>query len=257
MCLTDIKEIHNYLQGLGRYSALLERYIKNPKDRSIWFEMVFAYWLEDAGITPSYEQRVNTENDKTVDFVASMEGWNYQMELVRIEHSDEIMKDLEAQKAGDDFLPIIGLLLSSDHENEYFQTAAQLIRLQEKALEKVDKFGEPSENTLALIVVDCSNIHSGMLDSDDVRMTAYGKPKQREFQEYFRGLRLKGLFEEDYKVRQAESLRRKICAVVFVTELKPEALQESFVAINPARDVAAMIKKLPIFGDIENVQSAL
>ena len=257
MCLTDIKEVHNYLESFGRYGALLERYIKDPKDRSIWFEMVFAYWLEDAGITPSYEQRVNAENDKTVDFVATVKGWNYEMELVRVEHSEEIMKDLEVQKAADDFLPIYDLLLSSDHKNKYFQTAAQLIRLQEKVLEKVDKFGEPSENTLALIVVDCSNIHSGMLDDDDVRMTAYGKPRQREYQEYFRGLRLKGLFEEDFKVRQAEPLRRKISAVVFVKELKPGALDESFVAVNLARDVAAMIKQLPIFGDIENVQPAL
>jgi hypothetical protein len=257
MCLTDIKEIHNYLEGLGRYSALLERYIKDPKDRSIWFEMVFAYWLGDAGITPRYEQSVNAENDKTVDFVATVKGWTYQMELVRVEHSDEIMKDLEAQKAADDFLPIYGLLLSSDHKNEYFQTAAQLIRLQEKVLEKVDKFGKPTENTLALICVDCSNIHSGMLDDDDVRMTAYGKPRQREYQEYFSSLRLKGLFEEDFKARQAEPLRRKVSAVVFITELKPGALGESFLAVNTARDVAAVIKQLPIFGDLENVQPAL
>ena len=256
MCLTDVKEVHNYLGGLGRYGALIERYRKYPDDRSVWFEMVFAYWLEDAGITSGYEQRVNAENDKTVDFVATVHGLNYEMELVRIEHSDELMKNLETQKAAEDFLPIYGLLLSSDHENEYFQTAAQLIRLQEKILEKVDKFGEPSDNTLALIVVDCSNIHLGMLDDDDVRMTAYGKPRQREFQEYFRGLRVKGLFEEDFKPRQADSLRRKISAVVFVTELKPGALEESLVAVNPARDVAAMIKQLPIFGDIENVQPA-
>lgn len=129
MCLTDIKEVQNYLEGLGRYGALLERYTNDPEDRSVWFEMVFAYWLEDAGVTPSYEQRVNADNDKTVDFVATVNGLSYQMELVRVEHSEEIMKDLEAQNAADDFLQIYGLLLSSDHKNEYFQTAAQLIRL--------------------------------------------------------------------------------------------------------------------------------
>lgn len=253
MHLTDIKDVHKYLEGLRRYDSLRERYINHPKDRSIWFEMVFAYWLEEAGISPRYEQRVNVENYKTVDFVTTMNGLNYQMELVRIEHSEEIMKDLEEERASN---PIYGLLLSSDHSNEFYQTAAQLIRLQEKVLEKVDKFGEPSNNTLALIVVDCSNIHSGMLDDEDVRIMAYGRAMQQLYQEYFRGQRLKGLFEEDYMARQAESLRRKISAVVLIRALKPEVLEESFVAVNPARDVVEMIKQLPVFGDIRNVRPA-
>jgi len=250
MRLTDIKEVHKYLEGLGRYDALREQYINHPKDRSIWFEMVFAHWLEEAGISPRYEQRVNFENQKTVDFVTTMNGLNYQMELVRIEHSEEIMKDLKEQQASS---PIYGLLLNSDHSNEFYQPAAQLIRLQEKVLEKVDKFGEPSDKSLALIVVDCSNIHSGMLDDEDVRITAYGRAMQQLFQDYFRGQRLKGLFEKDYMARQAQSLRRKISAIVFVRALKPEALEESFVAVNPARDVIELIKQLPIFGDIRNV----
>lgn len=256
MCLTDISEIHGYLEQLGRDGALLERYASNPHDRSIWFEMVFAYWLEDAGITPAYEQSVNTENEKTVDFVATVEGVTYQMELVRIEHSDEIMQDLEAQMATDEVAPIYGLLLSSDHDNEYFQTAAQLIRLQEKVLEKVEKFGEPSDNTLALVVVDCSNIHAGMLDDDDVRITAYGKPRQPEFQEYFRGIRINGFFEEHFAARHADALRRKVAAVIFVTELKPGALDEILVAVNPAYEVADIIVRLPIFRNITNVEPA-
>lgn len=254
MSLTNIGEVHDYLEVLGRYGALLQRYINDPNDRSIWFEMAFAYWLEEGGIKPSYEQRVNTENERTVDFVVNAEGWAYHMELVRIEHSEEITKHIEAQKAAEDFLPIYSLLLSSDKENEYFQTAAQLIRLQEKVLEKVDKFSTSSEETIALIVVDCSNINSGMLDDEDVRMTAYGKSRQPEYQEFFKGLQLNGLFEENYERRNAELLRSRVSGIVFIANLEPGALEGSFVAVNPAYDVAEMIMRLPIFVDLENVQ---
>ena len=77
MRLTDIKDVHKYLEGLGRYNCLCKKYINRPKDRSIWFEMVFAYWLEEAGISPRYEQNVNVENDKTVDFVTTLNGLDY------------------------------------------------------------------------------------------------------------------------------------------------------------------------------------
>ena len=87
-------------------------------------------------------------------------------------------------------------------------------------------------------------------------MTAFGKSKQREYQEYFRETRITGLFAEDLWVRESEPFRRKISAVIFITDLKPGALNKSFVAINPARDTTELIKRLSIFRKLNDVEPA-
>lgn len=253
--LYDIRDIEEFLAKVGVYGDMLRRYLEEPENRSIWFEMVFAYMLEAKGITPEREKGVNTEVKKTVDFAAAVNGIDFYMELVRVEHSDEIRRYLEAKKESGDVPAFYGgLLLTSDDKNDFFQTAAQLIRLQEKILEKVEKFGEPSPDAVSIIVVDCSNINLGMLDSEDVRMAVYGKARNAFYQEYFKGKKLMGLFEDGFKARQAEELCRKVSAIVFLKELSPEALDEMLVAINPRFDVLRLIRQFPVFQDIENVQ---
>ncbi|MDQ3777076.1 MAG: hypothetical protein M3461_23350 [Pseudomonadota bacterium] len=91
--------------------------------------------------------------------------------------------------------------MKSDHHNPYFRTAAQLIRLQEKILAKVTKFPLPKPDVIASVVVDCSNIQAGSIDDEDVRMAAFGRPRDPVWQEYWGKNRLLGLFEPAYKAR--------------------------------------------------------
>lgn len=251
-----MKDVANYLRNLGRYGKILDRYDNTVTDRSIWFEMVFAYWLEEAGITPVYEYLANPNNEKTVDFFVTYGGINFQMELVRVEDSDEVTKHVEVQKSSDEFSSY-GLLLNSDDKNPYFKPAAQTIRLQEKILEKVEKFGVPSKNTVSLVIVDCTNIHIGRLDDEDVRTTAYGKAKCAVFQEYWNGSQIMGLFQSEYTARNAEMLRQRVSGIVFIGELKPGAMNDAFLAVNPSYDAAEQICKLPIFSCLTNVEPAL
>jgi hypothetical protein len=218
--------------------------------------MVFAYWLEDSGVPLEDEKHVNPESDKSVDFATSLDGLSYHIELVRVEHSDKVMHHIDTQAASNELFPTYLLLLSSDHKNEYFRTAAQLIRLQEKILEKVGKFAEPSLHTLSVIVVDCTNIHAGMLDAEDIRIAAYGKARNPVWQEYWSGSRLMGLFEPNYRARNAEELRRKVAAIVFISELKPGVLDKSYFAVNPAFHAAEQLHRLPGFLRLKNVLPA-
>ncbi len=257
MYLTKITEVESYLRNLGRYSDLLIRYAQDNEDRSIWFEMVFAYWLEDSGIIPEYEKNVNPENNKSVDFAFLFHGVSYNLELVRVEHSDAVMEHIQAQQAADSIFHSYELLISSDHNNPYFRTAAQLIRLQEKILEKVDKFGLPSNKVLSIIIVDCTNIHSGRIDDDDVRIIAFGLAMNPVWQEFWNGKRLKGLFEADFTARNSKELRKKISAIIFLSELKPGALKNSYFVVNPAFVVAKQIKEVPLFKHLKYVGQAL
>ena len=257
MCLTKITQVESYLRNLGRYSDLLIRYSQDNEDRSIWFEMVFAYWLEDSGIIPKYEKNVNPKNNKSVDFAFLFHGASYHLELVRVEHSDAVMDHIQAQQGVDSIFHSYGLLISSDHSNPYFRTAAQLIRLQEKILEKVDKFGLPSNKVLSIIIVDCTNIHSGMIDDEDVRIVAFGSAMNLDLQEFWNGKRLKGLFEVDFTARNSGELRKKISAIIFISKLKPGAPKNSYFVVNPAFEVAKQIKDVPLFQHLKYVGQAL
>ncbi len=257
MCLSSIHDVEAYLRKLGRFPDLLGRYAGDKTDRSIWFEMVFAYWLEDRGIALEYEKEVNPESHKSVDFAASIEGTAVHLELVRIEHSDEVREHIEAQRQADTLFQSYGLLLNSDHKNPYFRTAAQLIRLQEKVLEKVEKFGEPSHQSISLVVVDCTNIHEGMLDDEDVRMAAYGRARAPEFQEYWGDAQLRGLFDPEFGARHADTLRQGVGGIVFVPELEPGAWDRSYIALNPALPVQEQLKKMAGFSKLACVAPAL
>lgn len=216
--------------------------------------MIFAYWLEDSGISLEYEKCVNPKNDKSIDFYALINRLSYYVELVRVENSDEVTHCIEEQKMSNESSQ--SLIFRSDHENKYFRTASQLIRLQEKILEKIDKFGEPSEQVISIIVVDCTNINLGMLDHEDIRIVTYGKACKRAFQEYWGEFRLKGLFESSYTARNAESLRKKIAVIIFIPELKIEieVLKKSYFVVNPAFNVAFELQSLPAFSDMEEVK---
>ena len=250
MALDDIRDINRYLEAIGRYGALLARYDAAPADRSIWFEMVFAYWLEEAGTTLAYEVPKNPENDSSIDFVAEADGHEYLLELVRIENSAEVAALLQKQVRVDG---MHALLLKGDHHNPFFRTAAQLIRVQEKILEKVAKFPRPDGGRVACVVVDCSNIHAGSIDDEDIRMTLFGGARNPHWQEYWGERRLLGLFEPEFRARGIEFLRERVNAIIFVNRLAPGALSTSLFAVNPSMAGCEGLRRIPAFGRLQQV----
>jgi len=250
VALDDIKDVRRYLEAVGRYDALLDRHNAAPVDRSIWFEMVFAYWLEDTGTHLAYEIPKNPENDSSIDFVATAGGHEYLMELVRIENSEEVAAHVEEQMRA---YGIYALLLKGDHHNQYFRTAAQLIRVQEKILEKVAKFPRPDGGRVACVVVDCSNIHAGGIDDEDIRMTVFGRARNPNWQEYWGKQRLLGLFEAEFGARGIELLRERVNVIIFVNKLAPGALSTSFFAVNPFMAGGEVLRRIPAFGKLQQV----
>lgn len=216
MNCNSIEEIVSFLEKRKGFASLIERYRKDTQDRSFWFELVFACWLESAGYRVQYEVKANPENDSSVDFAIDCNGNNCLFELLRIENSDEVNEHINKQKEEDPLFESYQLVLNSDHKNPYFTTAAQTIRLQEKLLEKVRKFPVPEETKISIIVCDCSNIHQGMLDEEDVRIALFGKSKQAAWQEYWDGNRLTGMYEDNYKYRNSEEFRERVAAVIFL-----------------------------------------
>ena len=80
--------------------------------------------------------------------------------------------------------------MHSADPDEHLRPEAQTIRLQEKILEKVGKLPEPDDAIFGLLVVDCTDIHSGMFDEEDCRMLIFGQTRLPQYQEYWRGNRI-------------------------------------------------------------------
>jgi hypothetical protein len=135
----------------------------------------------------------------------------------------------EIQQGGE----LTGYVLNSDDELPNFRTCAQLIKLQWVLPEKVEKFPNVDGKTINIIVVDCSNVHAGMFDHHDLGMAMYGRPYNPDWQEYWEGNKLRGMWEKGYSQRGAKLFCERISMVIFVPKPNKNILYEALAAINP------------------------
>lgn len=162
---------NEYLEQLRSqpgFSGLVERW-EREENPDIGFEVVVAAELIGERISLNYEVSVNPENQKTVDFQFNFVDIGCNLELVRIGLNDTLASIRETCESS-------GFILASDNQNEDLRTAAQIIKLQWGMLEKVGKFPEATENSVYIIVVDCTNVHAGMFDCHDVAIAMFGRP---------------------------------------------------------------------------------
>jgi hypothetical protein len=232
--IAQLKEIVDQLESWGKYTSLVRKIEKSDfSDKSFIFEALFAYLLESNGIPLKYEARVNPDNDRDVDFLHQRESNSkFCFELLRPEMKEKLKQEYqETDEEG-----LFGVELTQDHEKNHLRPEVQTIFLQEKLLEKVDKFPEPKADLYSTIVVDCSNIHFGHIDDEDCRMVMYGKTRSWVWQEHWldnqKRSRIKGLLEPALEKRGAEEFRRKITGVICVRQLSRELLQNAYVALN-------------------------
>lgn len=236
MLLKEIEQIIAYLKPLRRYDKLIDLF-NTHKNRGYAFELYFAYAMEQKGVKLEYEKRANVNNDKTVDFYHAFQGNNIWFELVSLDTSDVIKNDIEQQHKNTQSggVSYHSLVIKSDHPNPHYDSAAQLIRLQEKILEKPEKFSTPSDDTFNIIVTDCSQIHLGAFDAEDFRNAIYGYPKDMRLREVFKGQRVKGLFEDGLDKRNISELQNKTSALICLGRVKLDLFtkERAYISCNP------------------------
>lgn len=246
----SMDEIIEYLENSGKHSQLLSKW-RETGDNDIRFEVLFAYWCEKHDLSLNYEVNVNSDNEKTVDFnLVTNNNVTVNLELVR----PDLNKGIRDQLSGD---VLQGYILTSDHRDPNFSTCAQNIKLQWALLKKAEKFPPCSNTTINIIVADCSNVHGGMFDSDDLGVTMYGYPGNPAYQEFWDGNKLIGMWEEGYNQRGAEDFNNKISAVIFVPKQKIELLDKGLTALNPLHSTQhrqLILDELKIYQAFDNVQ---
>jgi len=248
-----MEKIIEYLEQSGKYGQLLAKWHERNNDE-IRFEVLFAFWCENRGLSLNYEVGANPDNDKTVDFNFITENdVTVNLELVR----PDLNKGIRDQLSGD---VLQGYILTSNHQDPDFRTCAQQIKLQWALLEKVGKFPTLSEKTINIIVVDCGNVHAGMFDHHDLGMAMYGYPGNPVWQEYWEDKKLIGMWEKGYNQRGSEEFCERVSSVIFVPKQKTELLEEALTALNPLKSkehrqlILDELKIFQAFVDVQVVQ---
>lgn len=230
-----IKDIVVNLSTLGRYSRLLSS-IAEPVPQSFLFELLFANVLEADSLALNYEVALCPSVSATVDFVHDYSGGTrLAFELVSPEMSNQLKAEAAPVQTGTEGVSTWSVLLEGGHHNPHLRPQAQTIRMQEKLLEKVDKFPEPSESLFSTIVVDCSAFHFGHFDGEDCRMVLFGRTQHPYLQEYWNGKPIMGILNPDNSKRGAKEFRERITAVVFVPEKDVNLLDKAFLVVNVGR----------------------
>ncbi len=254
-----IDDIVANLTGLGRYSRLLNC-IADPVPQSFLFELLFANTLETNGLGLRYEVNMRLGTNATVDFVyEDNDGTLLCFELLSPEMSKQLKLESAPVETETEGVSTWSVLLEGGHENPHLRPQAQTIRMQEKLLEKVDKFPEPMDGTFSTIVVDCSAFHFGHFDGEDCGMVLFGRTQNPYFQEYWNGRPIMGILNPDDNRRGAREFRERITAVVFISEKDIQLLDGAFLLLNVSRSKSHLeafwlkLKGIPIFGKLKYV----
>lgn len=254
-----IEDMVANLTELGRYSRLLNC-ISDPVPQSFLFELLFANILETNGLELSYEVGIRPSTNTTVDFVLeNNDGTRLAFELVSPEMSNELKAQSAPIETGTEGVSTWSVLLEGDHHNPHLRPQAQTIRMQEKLLEKIDKFPESAEGIFSTIVVDCSAFHFGHFDGEDCRMVLFGRTTNPYFQEYWNDKPITGILNPDNNSRGAKEFRERITAVVFIPEKDIDLFDKSFLVMNMCRSESHLrafwskLKNIPVLGKLRYV----
>ena len=233
----DFENIKSYIAKLNKYHKLISKLDEvSPPPDSFIFEAIFAYVTEKSGLSFQYEKNINPNNNTDVDFVLEKnDKYKLCFELLSPDLSDPLKTATELQYTDIEGIKSYEVLLESNHPNEHLRPEAQTIRLQEKLLEKVEKFPEPMDNLFCTIVVDCTHFHFGHFDPDDCLMTMFGKTKVPEFQEFWCKTPTLGLLNPSLKKKYTEDFRNKITSVIFIPKYSDNLLQNGFLILNHHR----------------------
>jgi hypothetical protein len=163
------------LSETNNYSKLL-RALFASKDLSEFnsyvFEVLFAYDFQSKGQSLKYEVVQLSDDNSTVDFCYEFDEIKIYIELRLVQQRNRITRSINAQLAMNNSYQIE---LGGDDDFE------ETIRLQNLMFSKCQrsdgtpiKFRKSINDTLNFIAVNLSELHLGMVDKYDCRLTMYG-----------------------------------------------------------------------------------
>ncbi len=201
------------------------------KSRSFLFEARFAYELFRSGIEPKYEYATGV-GDSQVDFAISVGNALWLIELVATDETKAVQAATYEEKLLDENGKPMGTIgkflgLRSNAEDQRKTTAGEMLKLQEKLYEKVErnghphKFPEPKPDTRHAIIIDARAFGGGQGPcQDEIMQITYGpeQVKDQWFVQFFKDEPVIGIFDQRNKRSGAVLLQERIHMIGYVVE---------------------------------------
>jgi hypothetical protein len=195
------------------------------------FEARFANELYRCGITAQYEHKAGI-GDSTIDFAIQTDPDLWLIELVIAEETQAIgiaTYEQELMGPSGDALGVKGrfLELRSDAADQKSTIAGEMLKLQVKLYEKVEKGGKPHKfpvpaaNVKHAIVIDARGFAGGDgLNNEELRQLVYGPEnvKDQRVVQFFGDDVVLGIFDARNERPGAQLLRERIHLIGFVRE---------------------------------------
>lgn len=227
------------------------------KNKSLLFEIRFAYELHKAGNTLVYEAQ--GEGDSSIDFQLESEGTTWNVELMRLEETEAARRATNTTIVKEGY-ELSQRSFSSNAEDETESEAGETLKAVERICQKCEKNGRPHkfkvpiEGTVNVILVDFRNFLEGAGDCADMKHIANGgdalHPMARR---EFNGKQVTGAYEEETELKGSKELRERVHLIGFVKEdeYKPGEFRTSIHFIpnphllNDPEKATALIKTWP------------
>lgn len=211
------------------------------------FELRFAKFLIDRGVTVAYE--VKTVEETTVDFQFTAENKAIVLaELVSINTSDAVTEATQ-HKTDEHGIIWSSLILQTNNDDPKFSEEGEVLLVQQKICEKVFrdgkpiKFPHPTENKgWNVLIVDMRGFLGGLGgdNANYVQLCMGNNHVNASVRKYwtFNGVQrsIMGLFEDTDKPRGALTLRERVHAIVFTKDtdyMDGSLMDTSFIITNP------------------------
>jgi len=235
--------------------ALLRRIEENggliSANKSLLFELRFAFALRQAGAEPRYE--IPGEGETTLDFGFAAGDQQWAVELMRLEETN-------AAKAATGFKIIdrgrwFSRILSSMAADRRQSEEGETLKAVERICQKCEADGAPAKfpipgDALHLLLIDFRTFLHGGDDYDKIHVGLGGEFLKSEFHKrYWDGKLISGVFSNDNPVRGAEFIRERVHFLGFVNEKK--YTDEEF------SNATVYIANPHLFNSVEQAQASL
>lgn len=187
-------------------------------NKSHMFEVRFAAELNACGCEAHYEYDAGV-GGKTIDFCVQGGQQQILVELVSIGESDAVNEATDVLPLATAKPSSVNVLQLSTDSGESSEEG-EYVLVQQKILEKVEKFAKPVDRTIQIILVDIRGFCGvGNADAIDLQHIVYGASGLQEvYVRRWKGKPIQGLFELNNPLRKVRLLHERIHFIGFANE---------------------------------------
>ncbi len=220
------RDITVKLEGQNWAVPLLKSINKNggliAENKSMLFELRFAYALHKASIQPEYE--VKGKGSSTIDFGFSSNEQKWKVELMRLEETDAV-KNATRETPVDDGVSIQETVLSTDAKDSKQSEEGETLKAIQRICQKCENNGKPHkfpipQQIFHMLLINCRTLMINGGDKyDQIHIALGGEYLSEPFhRRYWKSNLISGVFNKNTSSRGALEVQERVHFLGFVNE---------------------------------------